>query len=137
MPAARLCPHGVAVPIGGRCDRCRAEQRERYATTPQRRVRGSARWKRARAQAKRRDGCCQRCGSTSNLEVHHLVALEDAGDPFALSNLTTLCSACHHREGGGAPPRSRAPSTPFPSVSRSVRDQAAGEKIEDGASFVG
>jgi len=40
--------------------------------------------------ASRRD-----CSAT--LQVHHVVAINDGGDPFALENLVLLCGSHHHR----------------------------------------
>jgi hypothetical protein len=72
----------------------------------QRRIRDGARWKRARAAARRRDGNrCRLCGSTQRLAVHHIFSLKDGGSEYALDNLVTLCSRCHgaqHRGGRGA-----------------------------------
>ena len=43
-----------------------------------------------------RDGWrCQGCGRAGRLEVDHIVALEDGGDPWAFDNLQALCKACH------------------------------------------
>lgn len=54
------------------------------------------RWARARRAALERDGWrCTACGRPGRLEVHHAEALEDGGEPYALSNLRTLCRGCH------------------------------------------
>jgi 5-methylcytosine-specific restriction endonuclease McrA len=58
-----------------------------------------------REQAKKRDGyACTDCGvlevkagSRSNLEVHHVEAIEDGGAVFDLRNLKTVCTTCHPR----------------------------------------
>lgn len=65
----------------------------------------SGSWKRARAEAMRRDhGLCQRClsfGKVTPAEiVHHIIELtpENITDPAiatGLSNLTSLCRVCH------------------------------------------
>jgi 5-methylcytosine-specific restriction endonuclease McrA len=45
-----------------------------------------------------RDGWrCQSCGSSKNLQVHHLSKRSELGDD-ALDNLITLCAACHLRQ---------------------------------------
>jgi len=45
-----------------------------------------------------RDGWrCQVCGSSTNLQVHHLVFRSRLGAD-ASENLITLCAACHRRE---------------------------------------
>jgi 5-methylcytosine-specific restriction endonuclease McrA len=49
-----------------------------------------------------RDGYrCTVCGATEQLEVHHVVPRR-AGGADALSNLVTLCVACHEKEHAGA-----------------------------------
>lgn len=58
---------------------------------------GSSRWKRTRATVKARDGACLLCGSTSNLEVHHVTPARESADPFDVDDLVTLCQACHAR----------------------------------------
>ena len=62
---------------------------------------GSPRWRTARARALKRDA--DRCtvarllgGQCSpSLHVHHIIPARDGGDPFALDNLATVCSAHH------------------------------------------
>ena len=54
--------------------------------------RQEANWRLARAQALIRDNyCCTQCGSTSELEVHHIKPSGGKG----LDNLQTLCQKCH------------------------------------------
>jgi hypothetical protein len=47
-------------------------------------------------------GRCQTpgCRSTRNLEIHHLVAIADGGQPVA-SNGTVRCGSCHHAHHDG------------------------------------
>jgi 5-methylcytosine-specific restriction endonuclease McrA len=53
-----------------------------------------ARWKEARDQALARDNYqCTQCGSTEELEVHHL---KPSGG-IKLDNLQTLCQKCHEK----------------------------------------
>lgn len=55
-------------------------------------------WARARLAAHARDGYrCTRCSATGRLDVHHITPLARGGAPFDLSNLQTLCAACHAR----------------------------------------
>lgn len=55
----------------------------------------NAEWQELRRQILQRDGyACQRCGSTSQLEIHHLKA-RHAGGTDSPENLITLCEACH------------------------------------------
>ena len=56
------------------------------------------RWAFVHWQVLTRDGFrCRQCGRAGRLEVHHLTALESGGEPYELSNLTTLCRPCHFK----------------------------------------
>jgi 5-methylcytosine-specific restriction endonuclease McrA len=99
---------------------CPKRERRRYLASRQKRIRSTAAWQKARARARQRDGQrCAHCPSTHNLQVHHLVSLEDGGEPFALSNLITLCQNCHsaQHDGGTGSTRDRHGHTRQP-VSR-------------------
>lgn len=58
-------------------------------------------WQAIRRAIVARDGCCQHCGSTEKLHVHHIVPFrlfashEQANEP---DNLITLCQHCHRPE---------------------------------------
>lgn len=57
------------------------------------------RWALLRRQVLDRDGWrCRQCGRAGRLEVDHVQALEDGGDPWAPDNLQTLCRQCHIRK---------------------------------------
>ena len=60
----------------------------------------SPRWKGARLSAKRRDGfMCVKCGARHGLEVDHIIPVRDAPErAYDLTNLQTLCRACHSRK---------------------------------------
>jgi 5-methylcytosine-specific restriction enzyme A len=71
------------------------------------------RWFAARFMAKRRDGfACTECGARGRLEVHHVRMAKDHPEFFDLSNLKTLCVACHvektRKERGHDDPKRRA-----------------------------
>jgi len=51
-------------------------------------------WERVKRQAIKRDKCCQRCGTTRNLDVHHKLPRGRRGRD-ELENLVTLCRMCH------------------------------------------
>ena len=53
----------------------------------------SGRWRRKRTRRLKKDQCCQTCGVTRGLEVHHRT-YERVGRE-RLSDLITLCNACH------------------------------------------
>ena len=54
---------------------------------------------------------CQECGRAGKLEVDHVQPLEDGGDPWAMSNLQTLCRRCHVLKTA-AENRARRPVSP-------------------------
>ncbi len=55
------------------------------------------RWARARRNVLDRDGWrCLNCGRAGRLEVDHVIALRNGGEPWDMGNLQTLCRApCH------------------------------------------
>ena len=58
----------------------------------------TASWPKTRAQALARDDArCTRCGSATDLHVHHVQAVS-AGGSNTLANLVTLCEDCHRAE---------------------------------------
>ena len=70
------------------------------------------RWATVRRMVLDRDGWrCQQCGRAGKLEVDHVRALEDGGDPYDMENLQTLCRSCHVRKTAGEN-RTRCPVSP-------------------------
>jgi len=65
-----------------------------------RRVTKSKRWAGLRLEALRRDGWqCVQCSARGRLEVDHIEPVRTAPErAFHLSNLQTLCPACHTRK---------------------------------------
>lgn len=56
----------------------------------------------ARTKIIRRDGgCCLRCGTSEDLEVHHIQPISQGGTNDD-ANLATLCVSCHHSAHGGS-----------------------------------
>jgi 5-methylcytosine-specific restriction endonuclease McrA len=54
-----------------------------------------------RNQVLERDGWrCQNCGSSRDLQIHHLKARSQLGSDL-LQNLIALCSDCHRKVHGG------------------------------------
>ena len=54
------------------------------------------RWRRLRRWCLDRDSWrCTRCESPADLEMHHVIALDRGGDPYALDNVAMLCASCH------------------------------------------
>lgn len=81
---------------------CPQREARRYRTSAARKARGRHAWRVAREAARRRDGNhCRRCGSTRDLQVHHLTSLAEGGARYALDNLITLCRDCHTARHGG------------------------------------
>jgi len=63
---------------------------------------GSKKWSQVRSEILKRDGYkCQKCGSTKNLQVHHIVRVVDGGESDP-DNLITLCEKCHRKEHFGS-----------------------------------
>lgn len=68
-------------------------QRQRIRT----RARGDWTWVVTKRRVLERDGyACVQCGATAPLEVDHIVPLAGGGSN-EMSNLRTLCRACHRR----------------------------------------
>ena len=81
------------------------------------------RWAVARRRVLDRDGWrCQSCGRAGRLEVDHVEALEDGGDPWALDNLQTLCRRCHIRKTAGENRARRLPSAEVRAWQRLVEE---------------
>ena len=56
----------------------------------------SRQWERVRRRILIRDGYrCVRCKLPGRLEVDHVKAIDQGGDPLDPANLQTLCRGCH------------------------------------------
>lgn len=67
----------------------------------------------ARREVLSRDGHrCVNCGSTEDLEVHHIVPISKSGTN-EISNLVTVCSDCHYHIHGKTPTRKTEPQEAF------------------------
>ena len=105
MTITRLCPNcGTPLAAGvlrGRCPDCKREQDQakNKRRTAARCARSTGRWQAVRAQAIRRDGNrCSNCGSTEELEGHHIRPLAKGGSAYSLDNVITLCASCHQQK---------------------------------------
>lgn len=98
------CPHSTTV--GSYCNKHRKhheQQRilqrrayERIRNRPTAAQRGyNAEWQRIRAQVKRQQPYCARCGTKSTTEIHHRLPLSQGGTNDR-ANLIGLCTSCHH-----------------------------------------
>src|SRR6266481_5447322 len=77
---------------------------------------GPEEYMKLRIRVVERDGWrCQECGSTENLEVHHMKPRSRLGDDV-IDNLITLCAGCHGKYHGGRP-RNDLPSSAGRAVS--------------------
>jgi hypothetical protein len=107
----RICNGcGVLVPEAehrgrrGHCATCsttleREKSRKRRAHSATH-VRNSKRWQQVRQQARARDGGCTLAHLSpchGRLEAHHLIPIEKGGNPYALSNVTTVWRK-HHEQ---------------------------------------
>jgi 5-methylcytosine-specific restriction protein A len=116
MPTATICldcnalfPEDRTIRAYGRCPACRPAYLEREANRPGRHRRhatparalaqsfyDSTEWKKVRELARRRDGACTRCGTNSDLTVHHVHSRRTHPHlALDVDNLTTLCRSCH------------------------------------------
>jgi len=63
------------------------------------RIYGTKAWKLARRMALERDnGWCVMCQKKPAILVDHIKELKDGGSPYDLSNLQSLCHACHTKK---------------------------------------
>lgn len=109
-------PHTPCLEVGcpgfaeyrGRCPR-HAPERERETHRPARpdpetgkparpRIYSTKRWRMLRLKVLRRDPICVECRAELSTEADHVIAIEDGGDPWKMSNLQGLCSSCHGRK---------------------------------------
>ena len=95
------CRCGGLHPQGSRCPSYRKPSGRKGSTR---------KWRKTRERVLARDGhCCQVCGDTVTLEVHHLVDWAQGGTDED-SNLETRCFLHNPRgRGESAPPESRDP----------------------------
>lgn len=74
-------------------------------------------WERARKEHLRMEPACVECGSTSRLEVDHIVAIADGGALYDHANLQTLCHVHHGvktaQENSARAARARAERDPW------------------------
>lgn len=119
----------------GRCHGCIKQHDAERNARPERRVWRTARWQRIRATALERDGhACADChASNLRLDAHHITALRDGGEPFALeprmktaaAEKTVVCAACGaafvRRRGRGRPRRYCPGCTPPGDAAASAR----------------
>lgn len=93
------CPACLA---GWKATRPRPQQSPEAAArrAEHQRVVNSHRWRKVAALVKARDGCCQSCGTTRNLTVHHTTKAREAVDPYDPDLCVTLCRSCHGRLEG-------------------------------------
>lgn len=81
----------------GRCAGC-SRTRERV-THRNRGVYNSKRWKHTRRRVLFEQPLCQHEGCTAiATDVDHIVAIEDGGDQWSLSNLQGLCASHHSKK---------------------------------------
>jgi 5-methylcytosine-specific restriction enzyme A len=81
------------------------------------------RWRRVRLAQLRAEPLCRLCRERGRAEpavdVDHIKALADGGEPFDFDNLRSLCHACHSRvtrawRTGGEPPVKGCTADGFP-----------------------
>lgn len=57
-------------------------------------------WQERKSYAIAENSCCENCGSSKSLHVHHIIALSNGGSNLAI-NLAVLCESCHSEAHGG------------------------------------
>jgi len=57
-------------------------------------------WRIVKMKHLRRHPLCNRCGSHKELEVHHIIPIEEGGARLDMKNLETLCKPCHDKHHG-------------------------------------
>ena len=97
---ARLCRCGAVVDV--RCERCDSPRHKRHRKTTKQRGYGSD-WQRVRARKFARNPLCEQWEvegkTTATQEVHHIVPISvDPSRRLDVSNLMSLCAACHDAE---------------------------------------
>ncbi len=83
------CPNPAT--YRGRCSTC-SPARER-ATHPNRHIYNTKRWQLLRRRILFNQSLCG-CGAIA-IDVDHITAIEDGGDPWAPANLQPMCQPCH------------------------------------------
>lgn len=79
--------------------RCQRHQRERNReTSPNKTLYNTKRWKILRRTKLSKSPICERCDKRLATEVHHRLAIRVGGEPWAMSNLESLCKPCHSHE---------------------------------------
>lgn len=96
---------GEFVTYRGRCavhskDRERETHRTGRIEARSGRMYDRAKWQRTRRAQLAREPLCRDCGAIAT-EVDHVRPLEEGGDPWAFSNLQSLCASCHARKSLG------------------------------------
>ena len=97
------CP---ALSDSGRCEKHRRQEKERYdATRGNSGERGyDAVWQRARRRKLNQDPLCEACEAKGLVVravlVHHIKPIAEGGERLAMSNLMSLCTACHEEIHG-------------------------------------
>lgn len=89
------CPNPATK--GGRCDR-HARSHARTHRPKFLHVYKSKRWRVLRRRVLFEEPICRACRDALAVEVDHIVALEDGGEPYARSNVQPLCGPCHGRK---------------------------------------
>jgi 5-methylcytosine-specific restriction enzyme A len=96
------CPNTVTG--RGRCDEHRkTRERDRSRVRRQEardrnRMYARKRWAMFRKHKLFLNPICEICDRVLANEVHHKIALEDGGAPYALDNVLSTCKPCHSRE---------------------------------------
>lgn len=95
MPT-RLCSESRCPEPASYRGRCPTHAKQRNTDTHRNRsIYNSKRWAITRNRVLFEQPLCG-CGAIAT-DVHHVIDLEDGGDPWSRSNLEALCHGCHSR----------------------------------------
>jgi 5-methylcytosine-specific restriction protein A len=98
------CPKLVS---SGKCDEHKTAEHRHYnryvRDDESKKFYNSARWRQVRVGKMRLNPLCEECQRngqiTAGVLVDHIVPWKDGGSKLDLSNLQTLCTACHNKKG--------------------------------------
>jgi 5-methylcytosine-specific restriction protein A len=99
---SRLCSESGCVRQASSGSRCRVHAREhnRRHRSPNNSFYASKRWRITRRRKLFLNPLCEARELSDGAiaeEVHHIQAIEDGGDRYALDNLMAVCKPCHSR----------------------------------------
>jgi 5-methylcytosine-specific restriction protein A len=95
----RVCldPGCSALVDSGRCPEHARIQPNVIRSKEKGRIYDRRRWRILRRTKLSSAPICEECGNALAAEVHHVIPIEDGGDPWVMSNLSSTCKPCHSK----------------------------------------